>query len=48
MCVHGSGRGPEEESLKQTPVSVEPEAGLSLTTLRSRPELKPSVGHSTN
>lgn len=36
------------ESQADSPLSVEPDAGLGLRTVRSQPELKPRVGHVTN
>lgn len=39
------GRGPKgRESQADAMLSMEPDAGLSLTTVKSRPELKPRVG----
>ena len=38
----------ERKSQADSLLSKEPDARLDLTTLRSRPELKSRVGHSTN
>ena len=45
--VWARGAEGERESQADSQVSMEPEAGLHLKTLRSWPELKPRVGHST-
>ena len=43
----GRGRG-ERQSQANTVLNMEPDAGLSLMTLKSLPELKPRVDCSTN
>ena len=50
MWVRGGQKGRERggESHTDSTLSVEPNVGLSLTTLRSWPEPKPKVRHSTN
>ena len=47
VCVQGRGgeEREERESQADSLLNAEPDAGLELTTLRSRPELKPRVGH---
>ena len=44
----GGGAEGEGEKPKQSALSTEPEVGLDLMTLRSWPELKSRVGHSTS
>ena len=45
----GEGQRERERELQPgSPLSVGPDAGLFLMTLRSRPEPKPRVGRSTN
>ena len=49
MCKQGERqRKRERENLQQTPTDVEFNAELDLKTLRSWPEPKSRVGHSTD
>lgn len=38
----------QRESQADSPLSMEPDMGVDLGTLRSQPEPKPKVGHPTN
>lgn len=44
----GQGRDRERECQADSPLSAEPEVGISLMTLRSWPEPKSGAGYSTN